>query len=95
MGTNFLRFSLVRLWSSRPTLFRKDVKRVVITSSIRCVVGTEPREYTEADWNEAAVTECEEKGKDASGEAKYSASKLLAERGPFTPLSIPTVVAPS
>jgi len=39
---------------------------------------------SEKDWNESAVNECEDKGKDASGLAKYGASKTLAEKGEFT-----------
>ena len=37
--------------------------------------------YNEEDWNEPALKEVTELGKEASGIAKYSASKTLAEKG--------------
>ena len=37
--------------------------------------------YTEEEWNEPALKEVRELGKEASGIAKYSASKTLAEKG--------------
>lgn len=62
---------------------RSHIKRIVVTSSTSSVLLSPEagRRYTEEDWNELAVGEVREKGKDASGIAKYSASKTLAERG--------------
>ncbi|VDB82643.1 unnamed protein product [Peniophora sp. CBMAI 1063] len=63
--------------------YGKDVKRVVFTSSIQAVWSVQvdkPTTFTEKDWNEQAVQIVNEKGKDASGEIKYGASKILAER---------------
>ncbi|OSD07838.1 NAD-P-binding protein [Trametes coccinea BRFM310] len=59
-----------------------SVKRVVITSSCAAVLtpSTEPRVFSESDWNEASIQEVKEKGRDAAGPAKYRASKTLAER---------------
>ncbi|KAK7456481.1 hypothetical protein VKT23_010731 [Stygiomarasmius scandens] len=58
------------------------LKRIVITSSCAAIIAQafEPVTISEKDWNESAVNECEEKGKDASGLAKYGASKTLAEK---------------
>lgn len=58
------------------------VKRIVFTGTVGAIFtmsGT-PAVYDETDWNEAAVRECREKGRDASAGAKYSASKVLAEK---------------
>ncbi|KAK7036584.1 hypothetical protein VNI00_011517 [Paramarasmius palmivorus] len=60
------------------------VKRIVFTSSCSTIwdelssgkIFKDP----EATWNEAAITECAEKGKHARPAAKYMASKVLAER---------------
>ncbi|KAK7002479.1 D-lactaldehyde dehydrogenase [Favolaschia claudopus] len=59
-----------------------SVKRVIITSSVAAVlsVPSSPQVFTEADWNDQAVKEVEEKGREASNAAKYRASKTLAER---------------
>ena len=59
-----------------------SVKRVVITSSCAAVLTptTEPRVFSEANWNEASIQEVKEKGRDAAGPAKYRASKTLAEK---------------
>ncbi|PCH42479.1 NAD(P)-binding protein [Wolfiporia cocos MD-104 SS10] len=60
-----------------------SVKRIVFTSSCGTIAdhhhGT-PRVFTEADWNEQALLEVQEKGRDASPITKYRASKVLAER---------------
>jgi hypothetical protein len=55
----------------------------VITSSTAAVtsVPSKPPIHTEAEWNEGAVNEVEEKGKDANEVQKYRASKTLAEQG--------------
>ena len=58
-----------------------SIKRIVVTSSTVAVDLT-PRaghQHTENEWNEAAVKEVSEQGKQASGFSKYSASKTLAE----------------
>jgi nucleoside-diphosphate-sugar epimerase len=62
---------------------RSSVKRIVVTSSTVAVsLAPRPgRQYTEEEWNEPAVKAVRELGKDAHGLAKYSASKVLAERG--------------
>ncbi|KAI0746583.1 NAD(P)-binding protein [Daedaleopsis nitida] len=59
-----------------------SVKRIVVTSSCASVFSilSEPRVFSEADWNEGHIAEVKEKGKDASVMAKYCASKTLAER---------------
>jgi hypothetical protein len=55
----------------------------VVTSSAAAVTGvpSNPPTYTEADWNEVAVNEVKDKGRDAKNDAKYRASKTLAEKG--------------
>jgi len=60
----------------------KAVKRIVFTSSTAAVMQPENpgRTFTEADWNDGAVTEVREKGAAASQHSKYRASKVLAER---------------
>jgi nucleoside-diphosphate-sugar epimerase len=62
---------------------RSSIQRIVITSSCVAILHhlTEPITVSEADWNDAEVTECEKKGRDASGLHKYAASKTLAEKG--------------
>jgi len=58
------------------------IERIVVTAST-VAVGIAPRtgqQYTEEDWNEPALKEVRELGKEAAGIAKYSASKALAER---------------
>lgn len=59
-----------------------SVKRIVLTSSCGAVapVTSTPGVYDEHDWNDAAVKECEEKGKDSPWVFMYCASKVLAER---------------
>ncbi|KAI0674149.1 NAD-P-binding protein [Trametes maxima] len=60
-----------------------SVKRVVYLSSCAAVFdqySTVPREYTEADWNEADPREVVQKGRGASPLAKYCTSKTFAER---------------
>ncbi|WVR07580.1 hypothetical protein IAU60_004622 [Kwoniella sp. DSM 27419] len=60
-----------------------DVKRVVVTSSVASIINSNikgPHTFTEKEWNDVSPKECEEQGKDASGQAKYRASKALAER---------------
>ncbi|THU93557.1 D-lactaldehyde dehydrogenase [Dendrothele bispora CBS 962.96] len=58
------------------------LKRIVITSSCAAVTSYSDRPITinEKNWNDASVKDCEEKGRDASGLAKYSASKTFAEK---------------
>ncbi|KAF7291224.1 hypothetical protein MIND_01265900 [Mycena indigotica] len=59
-----------------------SVKRVVITGSCASVlhVATEPKTFSEVDWNEQSPREVEEMGRDAPAITKYRASKTLAER---------------
>ncbi|KIK51277.1 hypothetical protein GYMLUDRAFT_50648 [Collybiopsis luxurians FD-317 M1] len=58
------------------------VRRLVFTSSAAAIleVDSEPRKFSEANWNEQSVRECEELGQNASPISKYRASKTLAER---------------
>ncbi|OJT14835.1 hypothetical protein TRAPUB_8629 [Trametes pubescens] len=62
--------------------FGTAVKRVVVTSSCAAVLtlSTEPRVFSETDWNEGSVQEVREQGAQATAPAKYRASKTLAER---------------
>ncbi|KAK0199488.1 D-lactaldehyde dehydrogenase [Desarmillaria ectypa] len=64
------------------TKFGAQVQRVVVTSSCTAVFHfpSEPKVFSEADWNEQAVNEVEEKRSNASFAAKYCASKTLAEK---------------
>ncbi|EIW85968.1 D-lactaldehyde dehydrogenase [Coniophora puteana RWD-64-598 SS2] len=59
-----------------------SVKRVVVTSSCAALLEErdEPTVFTEKDWNEKAVAEVKEKGREARNVAKYRASKVLAEK---------------
>ena len=59
-----------------------NVKRVVILSSVASVVTiqTEPRVFTEVDWNEDSIVAVREQGAKADNGVKYQASKTLAER---------------
>ncbi|CAE6464972.1 unnamed protein product [Rhizoctonia solani] len=63
-----------------------NVKRVVITSSITAIsdvmyhLKVPGTIHTENDWNTLSIQEIQEKGKDASGTHKYSASKVMAEK---------------
>ncbi|KAI0696058.1 NAD(P)-binding protein [Cerioporus squamosus] len=62
--------------------FGTNVKRVILTSSGTAIASpsAEPRIVNENDWNDAAVREVHEKGREASQIEKYRASKTLAER---------------
>ncbi|KAK0475280.1 hypothetical protein IW261DRAFT_1496772 [Armillaria novae-zelandiae] len=59
-----------------------SVQRILVTSSCAAVlhVSPEPKVFSEADWNEQAIKEIEEQGRDAPGIVKYRASKTLAEK---------------
>ncbi|TFK50045.1 D-lactaldehyde dehydrogenase [Heliocybe sulcata] len=59
-----------------------SVKRIVVTSSFSAVIPfpSPPVTITEALWNDAAVKDCEENGRNAKPMSKYAASKTLAER---------------
>ncbi|KZT23515.1 D-lactaldehyde dehydrogenase [Neolentinus lepideus HHB14362 ss-1] len=61
---------------------KTNVKRIVVTSSTAAVmeVLTSPRKFSEIDWNQQALKEVEEKGRDALLMDKYRASKILAEK---------------
>jgi hypothetical protein len=69
--------------TSYPATTRTEVKRIVVTSSCAAVIsiGAGFRSYNETDWNEDSIKEIEFKGRDATGMAKYQASKTLAEKG--------------
>ncbi|KAJ7749708.1 D-lactaldehyde dehydrogenase [Mycena metata] len=59
-----------------------SVKRVVVTSSTAAIIQVAPTSLIldESDWNDQAVEEVTQKGREASQAAKYRASKVLAER---------------
>lgn len=59
-----------------------SVKRVVITSSTAAVVhvSSEPKIFSEKDWNDQAIQTVKEQGRNAIAAAKYRASKTLAEK---------------
>ncbi|KAI0348405.1 NAD-P-binding protein [Trametopsis cervina] len=61
-----------------------EVKRFILLSSISCNIELwypEPAPVnTEENWNTGAVVAVNEKGKDASANEKYFASKILAEK---------------
>jgi len=61
----------------------QNVKRVVVTSSTAAVTRavSSPTVFSEADWNDLAVKEVEDKGRAAPDPVKYLASKTLAEKG--------------
>lgn len=58
------------------------IKRVVVTSSTATILETlpSPRVLSKLDWNNQALKEVEEKGRDAGPAMKYRASKTLAEK---------------
>ncbi len=61
---------------------RDALKRIVITSSIKAILGLEHgKTYTEEDWAEHAVNAVEEKGSEANITEVYTTSKVLAEQG--------------
>ena len=62
--------------------YGSSVKRIVVTSSTASVLTAQstPRTFNENDWNEAAIVEAREKGRDAAPVVKYRASKTLAEK---------------
>jgi nucleoside-diphosphate-sugar epimerase len=59
-----------------------SVRRLVFTSSTAAVVEVlpEPKTFTEKDWNDQAIRESKEQGRNAPPMSKYRASKVLAER---------------
>ncbi|KAJ7342555.1 hypothetical protein DFH08DRAFT_874511 [Mycena albidolilacea] len=60
----------------------KYVKRVVLTSSTAAVLqdDSEPKTFSELDWNEQVLQQISEKGSVASGHTKYRAAKVRGER---------------
>ncbi|KAJ8087297.1 hypothetical protein PM082_006127 [Marasmius tenuissimus] len=88
-----------------------QLKRVVFTSTCLTIhdFSTDDVTVSEADWNEKAVRECEEKGSEAHPLSMYSASKTLAEKAAwalyeenknkiswdFTVVNLPWVVGPT
>lgn len=67
-------------------LYRSSIKRIVVTGSTASILQVlkEPKVFSEEDWNEQAIKEVEDEGRNASNMNKYRASKTLAERGLFT-----------
>lgn len=67
------------------TLYRSQIKRIVITSSILAILSTvkegATREFNEEDWADEFVELVKEQGNKSSADAKYRASKTLAEKG--------------
>src|SRR5687768_13201120 len=63
-----------------------SVKRVVVTSSFAAIFHPADAgyKYTEDDWNDWAMDEVKEKGKDVSAAIVYRASKAEAERTAWT-----------
>jgi nucleoside-diphosphate-sugar epimerase len=63
--------------------FSSNIKRIVVTSSIYAALRFEaaPIVLTEADWGNLFIELVEKYGREASNEAKYAASKTLAEKG--------------
>lgn len=59
-----------------------SVKRIVVTSSCAAVYADYPdaRVFSEKDWNEQAVQDVQENGRNAMVGNKYRASKTLAEK---------------
>ena len=59
----------------------RGVKRVIVLSSTAAVVRDKPNGVLdESSWNEDAIAEVNEKGREATPGGKYRASKTLAER---------------
>ncbi|KAF9064341.1 hypothetical protein BDP27DRAFT_1384769 [Rhodocollybia butyracea] len=60
----------------------RSVRRIVVTSSTAAInsILPERKVFTELDWNEQAIEEVQQKGKNASQVSKYRASKTLAEK---------------
>ena len=58
------------------------LKRFIVTSSVAAMItpSAELHTVSEADWNEGALAEIQEKGAGASPLGKYCASKTLGER---------------
>ncbi|KAG9016260.1 methylglyoxal reductase (NADPH-dependent) gre2 [Tulasnella sp. 427] len=62
--------------------YAPTVKRVVLTSSVGSIYHQKtPPVFDESDWNVDAPKAIEKFGRHAPGPVKYSASKVLAERG--------------
>ncbi|KZT19607.1 NAD(P)-binding protein [Neolentinus lepideus HHB14362 ss-1] len=62
----------------------KTLRRFVYLSSCQALLGKELTYiYTEADWNDEAVTAVQEKSAAANAQTYYQASKVLAERSIF------------
>ncbi|KDQ65079.1 hypothetical protein JAAARDRAFT_247410 [Jaapia argillacea MUCL 33604] len=62
--------------------YGSTVKRIVVTSSCAAVltISDKSQTFTELNWNDQAIKEVEEKGRDALVMNKYRASKTLAEK---------------
>ena len=59
------------------------MKRVVVTSSTTAVNDppAKPTVFNAEDWNEGALSNVRKLGHGSKGIDKYSASKMLAEKG--------------
>ena len=54
--------------------YAPNVKRVVVTSSVACILNTDlkpPHRFDETDWNPISVPICEKLGRAADGANKY------------------------
>ena len=86
MGWSSMKYNHFRMCSHScqyPRVHRPSIKRIVVTSSTAAILEARPNPVvlSELDWNNQAVREVEEKGRDAHPFMKYRASKTLAERG--------------
>lgn len=71
--------------------FRKNVKRIIYTSSTSTIKRSEVIEppepvdklCTEEDWNDGCLELVQKLGRDALPSDKYQASKVLAEKGKY------------
>ena len=63
---------------------RTHIRRIVVTSGCVTIFDDNPSgELDENNWNEKSLIDVREKGRDANGFTKYSASKVLAEKCEF------------
>ncbi|KAJ3870808.1 hypothetical protein F5051DRAFT_447097 [Lentinula edodes] len=66
----------------KSALNKSSIRRIIVTSSTAAIISSlsEPKVFSELDWNEQAIEEVKKQGKNASQAAKYRASKTLAEK---------------
>ncbi|KAH9946470.1 NAD-P-binding protein [Amylocystis lapponica] len=62
--------------------YGSSLKRFILTSSCAAVftISDKPRTFSEEDWNDAAIEQLHEQGKNAEEVVAYMASKVFAER---------------